>query len=373
MATTKKSATSKEAAAAPEMTGAIPTAERAFPGSQQDLYLYAALGWENYKKQQPLFEEKISPYFTAQVADEQLAFIDSVKAKPGNVTRRSYAVQARISLEMANDAVTRLFLRGKWHIARAWDNAQTLESKLREAGNENLEDGLRYHWASTSSLIDSFKLFLSNNATDLLANNNMLASFPSEFATAANDFEGAWMLFKQKRGDAKIGTGDKSSDNEKIYAVLTDMCKAGQLLFKNDELLLKAFTVNDLLRQVRGNKASGLRGAILDKTNQQPLANVRISAPSMPGYSVLTDEKGKFEFLIPSGDYEVEIAAEGYVSKTTIRTVKVGTLSRLSATLAPAVAATEKEATPYPIVARLQEAVEALQGQAKENGVLVEG
>jgi hypothetical protein len=92
------------------------------PGTQQELYLDAILGWTNYNVLQKDFANKVSTSFTNTLGDEQIAFIRATEAKPDKVTRSSFREEARIKLEYSNQTVPGLFRQGISHGAKccAW-------------------------------------------------------------------------------------------------------------------------------------------------------------------------------------------------------------------------------------------------------------
>ncbi len=331
------STSASRGAAAPEATEEpteAPEPEVRYPGSQQNLYSYGQLAWESYKENQLVFAA-FSPFFTIKLADEQLAFIKKTEELPDVEARRSVPEEARLFLEADNLVVTDLFQRGKWYIKKAFPDPATGKLKLKAAGNEHLKGALDLDWESTTSLISSFKKFLTENAGGF-GEDNMPTDFPKSFNDAADAFLAKWLAYKKKLGLALKATNTKLSDNDTIYLALNEMCEAGKLIFKKNVLVRQKFVIARLLKEVRGKQPSGAKGIVSGDNKKMPIANAQLSAvntdptPQSKEYSATTDKEGKYELKMAAGVYNITVTAPGFEPFTVLnRVVKIGILGRL--------------------------------------------
>lgn len=340
-----------------------------YPGKQQDLYLYARLGWNHYLAHQAVFRT-FSGYYTVQLGEDQLAFIATTEALPDLEARVVEPLDAKGDLYNLNISVLNMFQDGKTYIERTYAEPAKQATMLNAAGYNYFRKASGHNWSSTESLISAFSLFLTNYGAELQASGWMPEDFPESFDTASRPFLALWQSYKAKWAAARQERSQKADNNNRIYRELVEMCKIGQRKFANQPEIKKQFTVTALYKAVAGNSPSGLEGiCAINGDKRYPVTGVRLSA--MVGTeerSALSDDMGRYFLQLPSGDYTVRMEAEGFVPQTFQKQVKIGVKSRLNLGLerVPApVAPLEKPAIAPTQSVNLADIVEAAVG----NGV----
>ena len=118
-------------------------------GKQQDLYLYARLGWRNYLPHQLVFKA-FSPYYTEALAAEQLALIELTEALPDQEARVVEPLDAKDELVGLNTNVLQKFMDGKLYIERTYTDPTKQATMLRAAGDNYYKAAFDKNWSSTA-------------------------------------------------------------------------------------------------------------------------------------------------------------------------------------------------------------------------------
>lgn len=305
------------------------TKAKSYPGTQQNLYSYSELAWNNYLAKLTDFTD-FSTKFTQVMGDDAKDAITAAAALP------SYEALSDEHIAARNLLVKRLdTLLSKWQDLKEFSkeafSATDLPSKLKAAGSENYRPAAGQSWDSVAELIRMATLFMTTNSVALLANNNMPATFPTEFAALATAFTAQRQVFLLKEKAAIDGIAAKFDANEAVYASLVKMINAGKAIYRKDALQRRNFTISSLLKEVRGNSPSGIKGLITTGESPAiPLANVLIYDMENPERFTTTAADGSFEFKIPSGKQKIGVKLLGFVPQTLERMIDVGTMHRQS-------------------------------------------
>lgn len=308
---------------------------RSYPGTQQNLYTYSLRGWDNYDLKQPDFEA-YSGYFTEELSTTNKALITTAEGMLSYESLRSEHVAAREVLVKCNNEIILVAIKLKGYIGRAYPKSEK-DSMLSAAGMDNYTAAYNESWDSTAEMSRMMKLFMTNNLSTLLANDNMPADFPATLPPLETNFKLKRKTFLDKEAAAISGIQAKFDINEAIYAALRDMTGVGQIVFKDNKLEVDKFIIAKLLKTARGNSPSGVKGTITTGANgKQPVFPAKVYMPEDMERFVYTDEQGKFELRIPSGKNQaVVVEAEGFVAQAFVKNISVGTMSRLSTVLVP--------------------------------------
>ncbi|MBL7765790.1 MAG: carboxypeptidase-like regulatory domain-containing protein, partial [Chitinophagaceae bacterium] len=128
---------------------------------------------------------------------------------------------------------------------------------------------------------------------------------------------------------------EKILANNEVYTELSKMMADGQTIFKDKDAILKQFTLVDLLNLVSGAGTAGVRGTVLNATNNKAIPEVTITVDET-GNAAVSDDVGKYEISpMASGDYTLIISADGFQTQTIAHKVLIGTISTLNITLNP--------------------------------------
>lgn len=314
-------------------------ARRSYPGTQQNLYSYAKLCWENYETKQSDFTA-FSAMYTPELGEDALAAIEAAEAMPSFEALRAMHSVARNDLIKMTQPLQNNWFKLKGYMAVAYD-ATTRPAMLEAAGAGYYSAIDRGSWDGVETFIRMVNTFLTMHSAELLANNNMPASFPTTFSNAGAAFSAQRNLFLLKEKTAKEGVLAKYNANESIYASLATMAEAGRAIFRAQPLERSYFTISSLLRDVRGNSPSGIKGVVTTGSlPTMPVANVVVYDRNDPSRSALTQADGSYELRIPSGVQLIRVEAEGFVPQDFERKISVGTMHRMSFSLEPLAADT---------------------------------
>ncbi len=306
--------------------------KKAYPGTQQNLYTCARLGWGYCLEHLPMFTAA-SPRFTTEWVAAAVENLDKAEILPDQASRTSGHTTARKALQKENKRITGLWQFLKDYILAAYPK-DVQEDMLRAAGTNYYERAMGKSWENTASLINSATNFMVAELKVLTENNVMPTTFPDEFKTAADAFAVSRSEFLNKvKAAEKVGS-NKFNANEQVYAGLTDMCNLGKRIFQDKPLERKLFTVADLLGEARGNHPAGWKGKIVSKPTGHGIETAVVLALNKEGYevkSVETNAMGKYELTLPSGEYTVRVTAPDFVPVVIKnKPVLPGTMSRLN-------------------------------------------
>lgn len=199
-----------------------------------------------------------------------------------------------------------------------------MDSRLSAAGANYYEKAGQDNWESVKRLMINGDTFITDNTAALTANNNMPATFASDFATVKGEFEALYNNFVNTSLDTEVKTQDKIEANNAVYDDLSSMLKDGQRIYKKDEATRKLFTFDQLLNDVAGAGQGGLKGTVTDAVTHQPIEGVLVKIAAL-NKQVFTDAEGKYSITqLAAGTYTVEFSKAGYQTKTITVTIETG-------------------------------------------------
>lgn len=318
---------------------------KSYPGTQQNLYSYSTLAWSNYMDKLAAFTAQ-SAGFTEELAEDALAAIAAARLLPSYESLRSDHVAARNDLIKLTQPLMDDWADLKTYIGKAFSPVN-VPAMLVAAGADYYGSLNDKSWEGVDTFIRMVNVFLVEKSAALLANNNMPAGFPTSFATAADAFLAQRSVFLMKEKTAREGVTAKYNANEAIYASLVTMTEAGRAIYRVNPEERRNFTIAQLMREIRGNHPSGLKGTITTGTMPVvPVANALVFDRNDPTRFVLTAADGSYELRIPSGPQLVRVEAEGFVPQDYGRKIDVGTMHRKSFSLeeVPVAAAVQMDA-----------------------------
>lgn len=307
-------------------------AKRSYPGTEQNLYSYSKLCWENYQGKQEDFEDYNTDY-TEEMATDALAAIAAAAALPSFEALRAGHVVARNDLVKKLLPLTNIWWKLRGHIVKAYPDKVDQDAMLTAAGHGYYKDATDQKWDKAVTLGQQGINFMTMYGAVLLAK-GMPAGFPTTFAAANTAFLAQRAVFIAKETATKDGIKLKAEKNEAIYTNVRNMAESGKTIYQLDAYEKKMFTISDLLKQVRGNSPSGLKGKVTTGSAPVvPLADVLIYDVNNPDHFTKTDKDGKYELPLASGPQKVKVQAAGYVTQTFERVIDVGTKHRKSFSL----------------------------------------
>lgn len=313
--------------------------KRPYPGTQQNLYSYSTKIWENYLNRLADFSAYRAA-FTQQLGDDALSFIAATEAMPSYEALRAEHSMARNKLVADNDAVLGACRQLFDFIAKAFVVADQ-PGLLMAAGKGYYKGAANFAWDKTATMIRMATTFMKDKGTKLMENDNMPATFPGEFKLLADAFTAQRQLFKVKESEATLAILEKANANNKVYASLSEMTKSADAIYRKNRVALREFTIQQVLKTVRGISPSGIKGRVFQDEHKTPLGNVLVYDKNDPARFTHTNQDGRFELKYPAGSLTAVFEAEGFQPLEVTKKVSVGTMSPtrivLSAVLPPAI------------------------------------
>ncbi|MBI1224109.1 MAG: hypothetical protein GC192_02630 [Bacteroidetes bacterium] len=304
---------------------------RLYNCTQQNFISVALRAWGYCLTLVSRFAAASGIYTTTYIAD-QVTKVNEADALPNNAQRMSSRIIAHFDLIYANVSVRKSWKMLKAYITIAY--AQPLRNvKLMDAGYEYYRGVGADKWEDTATLITMAKAFMAANLTELTANDNMPATFPDDFDAITTTFTNERTVFMNQKESALEGTTLKDKSIREREEELSVMLLLAKSIFEDEPDNLKKFTFTDLLKEVRGTDAAGLKGLITDGATEMPLQGVLVSN----GVDTVTSgSDGKYFLEMPSGSYRISFNLTGYQEVILEnRLVKVGMKGRYNAALQP--------------------------------------
>ena len=302
--------------------------------TEQELYTICETGWNSVSQYLPRFTSFKAKYDAPFVTAKQAAIL-AARIMPDEQQRNAQYETANVNLKKQGRTCCDKWQMLKRYIADAFP-ADQQKPMLEAAGYNYYDKASNNNWDSVKGLMTSGSTFITATLTDLLANNNMPATFQGEFDTEKGKFETIHQEFIQAEEESRVGQDTKMNANNTIFADLMNMLLDGQEIFKNEEPLLKQFTFTELLYLASGTGTAGFKGRVTEIGTDIPIEGVNVAIKGS-NKTAVTDIDGRYEITqLASGKYTIVFDKVGYESKViTDFVVKVGTVSNLNVELTP--------------------------------------
>ncbi len=308
--------------------------KKIYPGTQQNLYSYSGTIWNSYLSHLSDFTTYRSA-FDQRLGEDALAFIAETEAMPSFEALRGEHNLARNQLIMDNDAVLGQCRTLFDYIGKAY-SATDLPGQLAAAGKGYYKEASDLQWDKTATMIRMSTTFMREKGAKLMENGNMPDSFPDAFKLVADTFTAQRSLFKEKESQARLGILSKAAANNTIYSALVEVTKSADTIYRKNKVVLWEFTVSRVLKTVRGNSPSGIKGGVyLDQNRKKPLSNVLVYDKNDPERFARTGTDGRYELKYPSGVLTAVFELEGYLPQEITKQITVGTMSPTFLVLSP--------------------------------------
>ena len=300
----------------------------------QELYSAARLGWDSCSEHLTDFTAFKAKY-TADYITAKLAEIDTAANLPDDQARNAKAESERITLTQIADTCLANWQKLKRYIADAFP-AEQQKPNLEAAGYQYYDKAGNYNWDSLQGLLTAGQTYITNNLAVLQANQNMPATFVSNFSSEKTAFDTLHQQFLQSEELSQQGTEAKIIANNTVYSNLMSMFLDGQEIYKTNEVIKKQFVFEQVLNLVSGTGTAGIKGYITIFGTNTPIQGAKIGIDKI-NKTTLSDQDGKYQILQVAADtYTIKIAAEEYTQELFENVViKTGTVSMLSAALKP--------------------------------------
>ncbi len=225
-------------------------AVKSYKCSQQILYILCKQAWQNCSQYLDRFVKFKAKYSVDFIAT-QLSEIDAASALPEFEARETNWDNFQKDLITTGTKCLQLWQDLKRYIADGWPKEEEKKAFLK-AGQDWYQTAKNKNWESLSKLNTEGIAFMRENREQLLANNNMPASFPTSYLSAIQRFDSLQRQFYKSWEKEKEITERKILANNAIHRQLMVMMMDGQRIFKNEPAIGKRFVFMNLLEDLKG-------------------------------------------------------------------------------------------------------------------------
>lgn len=336
----------KTAAALPAATPAVPKkTKQSYPSLPCPLvyfWPYALKAWRNCKDKLPRFAAEGGSRYTEAFVDEQLAYIQQVKAMPNNRSRNAPLREVKQSLAAARQSVADWASRLNKAIEYTYKDPSQVDVQRSAAGLTAFAKTKDSDWAGVSSFVGTANAYLSTNLSRLVDAGAANVDFATNFEAMGLAFDNLWGELQAKRQWAKSGTKDVAAGIARILEELNPMLGDAAIFFKYEPALKELFVQELLIREVRNGHPATVSGGVTQPASSpdgkvgEPLAGVLVEVLGASGKSVLTNKKGRYKIQLAGGDFTLRFSGTGLRPVERAIQLEPGRGRRLNLVLEPA-------------------------------------
>jgi hypothetical protein len=223
-----------------------------YPCKQLELYSVLRIGLSNYRDKQTdlaLFKAK----YTTIWGDDFEAEINAVAALPDYQTRDETTESLGILLSAKAINCGNKWQDLKRYIAdvAGWEDLQ--KPKLEAAGSNLYPSATHGNWPFMSGLMQTAENFISNNLSQLTANDNMPPAFQGEFTVLTTEFEALYAQLTDGFQDNAELTDEKVGESNRLHKKLMVMFLDAQAIFRSEAATQERFVFAHVLSIIRGS------------------------------------------------------------------------------------------------------------------------
>lgn len=292
------------------------------------------------------FKSKYTPAFVTAL-EAELATAEQMKSDQARSLEHE---SLRIEMIPLGDTCREKWQYLKRYIADAYGPALEV-ANWDAAGWENYEASSNENWDKLREMCNMASVYIHDNSAKLIADGFMPATFEANFNSTTGAFNEKYDAFILAEENAKQGTADKITANNTIYDKTVSVCLDGQVLYMNDEVKKKLFSMEAVSELV---KPTGTATMVTELTNSETGAPI-------PGYSltntgtertVTANSDGRAEMgQQAGGTNRYKIVADGYEEKIITKDMTAGVKMIEKISLTPLISESSRaaiEATPTP-------------------------
>lgn len=306
------------------------TIEPIFRGSMDALYEgcdQLAINLEEELAKFAGFKAKYNPTF---VGDFKL-MIKNARDLPDEEQRSTAHELKRLELVQITDNDVRKALGAlRLYMRDTYKDAAVREVMLEDAGYRDYEDALHYNWEKLRTLLQKAVQFVTSHEAELMANDNMPASFKTDLSDIRDSIDAKVPVFLNEKENTSQGTQLKLEASNAVYRAAIGICEDGQFVFTNNPAKHKQFVWESIMELVTPPGRAGLKFDVKASGTNAPIAGatVVIQTAAKEPEQVVTNELGKGVFdNLAVGDYTGSVTKEGFEPLSVSFTITTGTTS----------------------------------------------
>lgn len=302
-----------------------------YPCSQMDFISAAKTAWQNFLLYVIVFSNFKALYKDSTAANAIKALDDS-KKMPDVKQRNEKSETARKGLLGLNESCTDLFQRLKLYIDTAYSE-DVRQIKYEAAGQQYYDGAMNNDWESTMMLMNAVTEFIEGHEVDLMANDNMPATFKNGAVDAETGFNELYENYKVF-AETGVATAAKIKALNACYQTLNNMLNDGKRLFKKEEEIQQLFVFSSILAKINSAKA-GIAGLVTDELTDVAIVNATMTVKyeNEPAFTLQINADGSFNEELKGGKATVIVMAPNYEVATKVLEIPTGTTVRMDVKL----------------------------------------
>ncbi|MEO5572818.1 MAG: carboxypeptidase-like regulatory domain-containing protein [Bacteroidia bacterium] len=274
-----------------------------------------------------------SSQYSLTMVEAVIAAIAQAEELPGEEARALEHERLRQELIPINKQSLKLWQYLKRYISKLYpDNPEMQRAAWNAAGWNHYDNNNA--WVETKALMNMGSQYILTHKTELLANNNMPATFEALFNEQALLFTTTYTAFGLAEEAAVVGTDAKIDANNGIYNQVITICLDGQAIFEGNDTLKGQFSFEKVSQLVSPQGASAVKFHVANSENGLPMTGVEIQLAGSDK-KVTTNESGDAEMTqLAAGTPEFILKADGFSEKR-VSMVLTGTTKREDVSMEP--------------------------------------
>ncbi|MBL7817795.1 MAG: hypothetical protein JNL70_22495 [Saprospiraceae bacterium] len=253
-------------------------ANNSYSCSQADLYNVCRTGWNSCGEHLAAFAA-YKPKYTEGLVAQNISDINAADALDDLKSRFSGRRNLRTDLTDKKEDALFLYHQLTGYINDAYPKDK-VKKMLNAAGQDYYKKAKSCNWSSVTALMNSAIPFITNNAAELSAKDNMPADFLGKFQAVKVEFDAIHESLKSEEGTSSKETSKKQMANNDIFNNLKVMLKDAKIIFRRDPAILKKFTLATLMPKSRTTKTAQTGEKAVTKTKRKTKSKTTVTATS---------------------------------------------------------------------------------------------
>ncbi len=303
-----------------------------YPCSQSALYQICMLIALNCKAKIADFG-MFSAAYTLVFVDAIIAAIELAEQVPGEEARAEQHKLLQEQLKTINKDSLKRWQYLKRYIAKLYPDSPEMQKTGWEAAGWNHYDS-NNDWKETKACLIMGSEYIKNHSTELLANENMPATFEAQYNLQMKLFTDTFTAFGLAEEAAVVGTDDKITANNGIYDQVITVCLDGHVIFEGNDTMQGQFSFEKVGKLVAPTGPSAVKFHVINPVTGLAIVGAEITKKGSDK-KVNTNEQGDAEMnQLAAVLTEFILKADGFSDKTISLTL-TGTTKHVDVSMEP--------------------------------------
>lgn len=225
--------------------------KRKFNSRQTELIAVARMGLATYREKRTAlagFKAKYTDIWGNNLETR----INATAAMPDFQVRNERAEILKVRMDKKNAEICEKWQGLKLYIDDVVEWKDVLKAKYEAAGWLYYSAAAKNNWDMTMAMVGTALHFMSTYATELQADDNMPATYSTEFSTLGTEFNTLFDQFEDANQDTEEDTDARLIKYNELYEILIAMFADGVHVFRHNAAARSRFIFAKVLELVRG-------------------------------------------------------------------------------------------------------------------------